>query len=118
MWTIFYIALQGYSEESRKSQEICQQYSNSQFNINNLLYIDNSRQIINEKIDYNTLKEIKEDANLWFLTNKWNYLIVIEEELDKETSETLKDETNINQNKLGFKSIILWMWWENIEKWH
>lgn len=115
LWTIFFIALQGYSEEARKSKEISQQDSNSQFNINNWLYIDNSNQIINEKIDYNTLKEINDDANLWFLTNKWNYVIVIEEKLDIETSETLKDETNINQNKLGLKSIILSMWWKNIE---
>lgn len=113
--TIAFISLQGYSEEARKATETEQQNYNILYKINNWLEINNSNKLINEEIDKETLFQINEDANKGFLTNKWNYTLFIPEELDKETSEIYSDEKNNEQNRMGLKSYIISIWWENIE---
>lgn len=89
-------------------------YTDEVFNINSWLYFNNAKTLINEELDKKSLKQINEDANKWFLTNKWNYALFIPEKLDQETADLYADEKNKNQNQLWLKSIVLWLDWKNI----
>lgn len=110
LWTIAFIAFQGYSDEAEKVKEI-----NAQYFINKWLIINNSSLLINEELDSKTLSQINEDANKWFLTNKWNYTLFIPEKVDEETAKIYSDDINNEQIRLWLKSYILSIWWENIE---
>ena len=112
--TIAFISLQWYSEDARQTSKIAEQDSSITFEINNWLLINNFNKLINEEIDIETLSQINDDAERWFLTNKWNYILFIPEVLDWETAWIYADEANEKQNKLDLKSVVLWMWGKNI----
>ena len=112
--TIAFISLQWYSEDARQASKIAEQDSSITFEINNWLLINNFNKLINEEIDIETLSQINDDAERWFLTNKWNYILFIPEVLDWETAWIYADEANEKQNKLDLKSVVLWMWGKNI----